>query len=190
MARFNMDDYVTVNERIEKFYEKYPQGSIQNEIHTLTDKLAVVKSYVYRTPDDPRPAIGHSMLSIPGKTQFTIDSELENAETSAAGRALAMLGFEVKRSIASREEVMNKRSAPRNNSEAEVAAPPAVEPEWKGALGEILAENGMKSPELAGVLGVERVSLKTIQEYIDKSGQPWQLALQVLVAKAKEQKAA
>ena len=32
MANFNLDDYVQVNERIEKFYEKYPDGSIQTEI--------------------------------------------------------------------------------------------------------------------------------------------------------------
>lgn len=29
---YDVNDYVQVNERIEKFYEKYPEGSIQTEI--------------------------------------------------------------------------------------------------------------------------------------------------------------
>ena len=36
-------------------------------------------------------------------------SYIENCETSAVGRALAMLGFEIKKSVASKEEVENAR---------------------------------------------------------------------------------
>ena len=107
---FNMDDYVGVNERILAFKEKYPEGVLQSEILTLTDKLVVVKGHAYKTPDDSRPGIGHSSLAIPGATPYTRGSELENAETSAWGRALAALGFEVKRSVASRNEVESKQS--------------------------------------------------------------------------------
>lgn len=102
------EDYVMVNERIMAFYEKYPEGSIQSEIFQLTDDQVVIKAFAYRNPDDDKPGIGHSALTIPGKTPYTKDSEIENAETSAWGRALAALGFEVKRGIASSEEVKNK----------------------------------------------------------------------------------
>lgn len=102
------DDYVPVNERIEAFYEHHPDGSIQCEIHTLTDTLVVMRASVYRSPDDLRPSVAHSMLAIPGKTNFTRGSEVENAETSAVGRAIAMFGYEVKRGIATREDVRNK----------------------------------------------------------------------------------
>lgn len=103
------EDYVMVNERIVAFYEKYPEGSLQSEIAYLLDDRVIIKAYAYRNPTDPLPGIGHSALSIPGKTPYTRDSEIENAETSAWGRALAALGFEVKRGIASSEEVENKR---------------------------------------------------------------------------------
>lgn len=63
----------------------------------------------FRTPDDPAPAEGTAWEPVPGKTNFTRDSEAMNAETSAWGRAIAALGFEVKRGIASRQEVMNRR---------------------------------------------------------------------------------
>ena len=109
MAGFNIDDYVTVPERVVSFYEKFPEGSLQSEIiEMIHDHLVVVRSYAYRTPEDPRPGIGHSSLAIPGSTPYTKGSELENAETSAVGRAIAMLGFHVKKSIASSDEIRNK----------------------------------------------------------------------------------
>jgi len=49
----------------------------------------------------------------PGRTPYTRDSELQNAETSAWGRAIvAVLAADTKRGIASQEEVRN-RSAER-----------------------------------------------------------------------------
>ena len=106
---FNLDDYVPVAERLVAFYGEYPKGSIQTDIIELSDKRVVMRATVYRDPTDERPSIAHSALSIPGTTQFTRGSEIENAETSAIGRAIAMLGFEVKRGVASREEVRNKQ---------------------------------------------------------------------------------
>ena len=105
---FDLKDYVDVAERVREFYVRFPQGSLQSEITHLSDKLVVVKAWAYRSPDDDRPAIGHSSLSIPGSTPYTKGSEIENAETSAWGRALAGLGFATK-AIASREEVQNKQ---------------------------------------------------------------------------------
>jgi len=108
MAGFNIDDYVTVPERVVSFYEKFPDGSLQSEVIELSDTRVVMRAYAYRTPDDVRPGIGHSMLGIPGSTPYTKGSEVENCETSAVGRAIAMLGFHVKKSIASRNEIETK----------------------------------------------------------------------------------
>jgi hypothetical protein len=104
-----MKDYVPVSERIAAFLEKHPDGSLQSEMVELSETRVVMRAYAYRTPDDPRPGIGYSSLEIPGRTPYTRGSEIENAETSSWGRAIAALGFEVKRGIASREEVDNKR---------------------------------------------------------------------------------
>ena len=107
-GKFDMGDYVQVNERIVAFYAKHPEGSLQSELVELNDHLVVMRAYAYRSPDDPRPGIGYSSLGIPGTTPYTKGSEVENCETSAWGRAIAALGFEVKRGIASAEEVRNK----------------------------------------------------------------------------------
>lgn len=107
-----MKDYVPVNERIAAFYAKHPEGSLQAEIVELNETRVVMRAYAYRTPDDVRPGIGYSSLEIPGRTSYTRGSEIENCETSCWGRAIAALGFEVKRGIASAEEVRNKERSP------------------------------------------------------------------------------
>ena len=106
MASYNIDDYVAVNERIEKFYEKYPQGSIETEIVYNDNGQVIFKAYAYRDKEDIRPATGHAMEK-EGSSFINKTSHIENCETSAVGRALAMLGFEIKKSIASKEEVEN-----------------------------------------------------------------------------------
>jgi hypothetical protein len=108
MARYNLDDYVQVNERIEKFYEKYPNGSIQTEIASLENGVVIFKAYAYRDEADVRPATGHAYEK-EGSSFINETSYIENCETSAVGRALAMLGFEIKKSIASKEEVENAK---------------------------------------------------------------------------------
>jgi hypothetical protein len=119
--------YVEVKDRIKEFMERYPDGSLQSEIVEMTDSIVVMRGYAYRTPDDERPGIGHSQMPIPGKTPYTKDSEVENAETSAWGRAIAALGFAVHNSIASAEEVAMKAgplpsaSAPASSGKASTA---------------------------------------------------------------------
>ena len=123
---FQLDDYVTVAERIEQFRKKYPEGSLQCEwqmllVPTLVKgedgkwtqlerPIIVAKAFAYRTPDDPRPGVGHAQEPIPGKTPYTKDSEIQNAETSAWGRAIvAVLAADTKKGVASRDEVQSRR---------------------------------------------------------------------------------
>jgi hypothetical protein len=132
------EDYIPVNERIGAFYAKHPEGSLQSELVELTESRVVMRAYAYRTPDDARPGIGYSSLEIPGRTSFTKGSEVENCETSAWGRAIAALGFEVKRGIATAEEVRNKAEPAQHAPQRHVAAAPrrsstaVPEPEWDG----------------------------------------------------------
>ena len=104
-------DYIPVNERIAAFYAKHPEGSLQSEMVELSESRVVMRAYAYRSPTDERPGIGYSSMNIPGSTSFTRGSEVENCETSAWGRAIAALGFEVKRGIATAEDVRNKSDA-------------------------------------------------------------------------------
>ena len=133
-------DYVEVAERLQEFYAKYPDGSLQGEWQWSDDRQWIYfKAFAYRTPDDPRPGIGHAQELVPGKTPYTRGSELMNAETSAWGRAMAALGIATKKGIATGHEVRMAKSrqggpADRGTSQqAPVApfdAPPVVTRDW------------------------------------------------------------
>jgi hypothetical protein len=102
-----MQDYVTVAERIEKFYERFEQGRIITSIieHDSERGFILMRAEIYRQPDDAQPAsTGHAFeYKDAGFVQKT--SYIETCETSCVGRALALLNFETKRGIASREEM-------------------------------------------------------------------------------------
>ena len=104
MAR---EDYIEVSERIQRFYEKYPDGSLQGSWEWLDDahNVIVYRAEAYRTPDDIRPGVGYASEPYPGLTSFTRGSEIMNAETSGWGRAIASQGIAVHRGIASAQEV-------------------------------------------------------------------------------------
>jgi CRISPR/Cas system CSM-associated protein Csm3 (group 7 of RAMP superfamily) len=99
-----LKDYIRVNDRILKFYDKYPDGSIETELILTNDERVVVKAYAYKNKDDSRPSTGHAE-EFRNSNYINRTSAVENCETSAVGRALANLGFEIKQNIASREEV-------------------------------------------------------------------------------------
>jgi hypothetical protein len=109
------EGYVDVAERIKKFKDAYPEGSLQDwrapYLQEAGDKTYVVyAAAAYRTADDQRPGIGYAWELVPGPTPYTKDSELMNAETSAWGRAIAALGFEVHNGIATKQEVQSAKS--------------------------------------------------------------------------------
>lgn len=108
MANFNLNDYVPVSERITKFYGDFPNGRINTELVSYDADLGEVlfKAFIYREKDDAEPsATGYASESKSGGNFVNKTSLIENCESSAVGRALAMLGYEIKRGIASREEM-------------------------------------------------------------------------------------
>jgi len=108
----NLEDYNTVPERMAEFFAKYSEGSFQADCSFTEINgrwVAVVKAYAYRHPEDPRPGTGWAYEYIPGNTPYTKDSELQNAETSAWGRAVMAVGAaDSRKGITSREEVRNR----------------------------------------------------------------------------------
>ncbi|HEX3561074.1 MAG TPA: hypothetical protein VHU19_17905 [Pyrinomonadaceae bacterium] len=105
--RFNPDEYITVHERIEKFYAKWPTGRILTSIveHNAETGFVLVRAEIYREQDDAMPAATGHAYELRSAGHVQQGSYVEVGETSAVGRALALLGFEVRRGFASREEV-------------------------------------------------------------------------------------
>jgi len=143
---FQLDlDYIDVAERIVEFRTKHPQGSFQQlalDFKEVAGKWYVIyTAAAYRTPDDERPGIGTAWEPVPGKTNFTRDSELQNAETAAWGRAIvAALAGDTKRGVASAQEVRNRRAdqeAPEPDPVVEARV--AVKTAWEANRGAFVA---------------------------------------------------
>jgi len=66
----------------------------------------------YKRPDDLMPFIAQAWEPAVGATNFTRNSEAMNAETSAVGRMLGVMGIAAKKSIASRDEIANRSGEP------------------------------------------------------------------------------
>ena len=125
MAKIDLSDYVTVAERLVAFREKYPDGRMESEvIQTGFEDFIAVKAYCYLDKDDVTPGVGLAWEPVPGPTPFTKNSELQNAETSAWGRALvAALVADTSRGIASKDEIRDPVEVP---VKEEVKQDPAV----------------------------------------------------------------
>lgn len=107
------DDYVDVAGRIREFREKWPDGSLQqvkvDMINFGGKDWVVYTAAAYRSQDDQRPGMGTAWEPVPGRTPYTRDSELQNAETAAWGRAIvAVLAADTKK-VASADEVRNRQ---------------------------------------------------------------------------------
>lgn len=128
MAGFNASDYVDVAERIREFYEKFPEGRLTTGTPPQVVEIGG-KPYIwyharaYRTAYDVFPGDGWAAEPVPGPTQFTLNSELMNAETAAWGRAIVALGFATKK-IASAQEVQARQ--PDQHKPPKAAEKPAV----------------------------------------------------------------
>lgn len=106
MARFNLADYETVEERIKRFSEMHDDGRITTEcVMAGQDGKWLFKAYVYLTAGDQvnglAKATGYAS-EVEGGPQTDWKAEL--GETSAIGRALANMNLSGNKR-ASREEM-------------------------------------------------------------------------------------
>ena len=102
---FNLDDYETVEERLVKFWKEHPDGRIFTQLLDSANGRFIVQASIYRTEVDQHPwCTGLAEETVSGRG-VNATSALENAETSAIGRALAGAGYATKGKRPSREEM-------------------------------------------------------------------------------------
>ena len=113
MPKFDLSKYATVAERLQMVYTEYPDARMVTEnLTTAADRSVstwVVKASLYLTAGDQAnglaKATGHA-FEVDGTGGANVTSALENAESSACGRAMALGGWSGDRtSLASRSEM-------------------------------------------------------------------------------------
>jgi hypothetical protein len=96
-------EYKTVALRIQEFREKHPDFTIQTELVEANDVLVVMKATISMGPQIIATGYAEEVRTA---SKINRTSALENAETSAVGRALAFFGLGGSE-IASADEVAN-----------------------------------------------------------------------------------
>lgn len=113
--------YAEVNQRIKAFRMLYPEGTIETKMLSNENGVCVFQAFIYikdewQEIDKNDELCMHQYTRLLGtghayeeenSTLINKTSYIENCETSAVGRALAMCGIGIDKSIASAEEVIN-----------------------------------------------------------------------------------
>jgi hypothetical protein len=115
---FNLDDYTTVQERSNIFWERYPNGAVRTKIIAESDTRIVVICKLFRDNTDPKPfATGHAKEVISDRG-VNRDFALENCETSARGTAFKAANIGTDKNGPSREEMVRVVKTQTNYSPA------------------------------------------------------------------------
>ena len=152
--------YAEVNSRILAFRKLFPMGMITTEIVSLQDGVCVIKATV-RNEEGIVLGVGHAYEK-ENSTFINKTSYIENAETSAVGRALGMVGIGIDTSIASYEEVSNAVA-----QQEQVTRKPAAKkmpeqemnlPDHRTELRNFIAENKLDPAGIVKKFGLNKES--------------------------------
>jgi hypothetical protein len=160
---YSLEGYVDVAQRIRQLRAKHPEAVLRpadpaNPFRIVDiggREFIVYTAACYRTPDDPMPAIAVAAEPVLGRTNFTKDSELMNAETSAWGRAIMAALAVDEPHIASANEVLNRQM---DRSKAEHPSKPAVVGSKARPVAQSDDTSSLTPAEIAEAFGAEIVS--------------------------------
>jgi len=153
MARFNLDDYVDVAERVEEFYDRYPNGKIITNLLNVAgwngkQTQFIVQASLYDGNELLATGLAEESL---GGSGANLTAALENAETSSIGRATSNLNFATTRS-GRRQRATKQEMAKVNRGTAPVD--PAII-DLKGKLAEKFSDAVERKQWLESVVGRE-----------------------------------
>lgn len=129
MASFDLSKYQTVQQRIDLFWVKFPSGRFNTEIVSFTENQVLVKAEVWTdwAEDNPR-AVDYAEEKLTN-SGVNRTSFVENAITSALGRAISQLGGDLSPSglKPSREEMEKVQRVTENDVYTAMLACKSVE---------------------------------------------------------------
>jgi hypothetical protein len=102
---YNLDNYEPVEVRLERFWEKYPNGRTHTAVLEKTENSILMIGSIYADRADLNPIATGIAEEVKGSSPVNRDAWVENCETSALGRALANGGFAAKGKRPSKEEM-------------------------------------------------------------------------------------
>ena len=97
MAKFNLDNYETVEDRLKKFWKDFPKGRIDSNVVHITDDgtCVTIRTEIFKDINDDKPVTTGIAQETKGQGGFAnADAWMENCETSSIGRALANWNYQ------------------------------------------------------------------------------------------------
>lgn len=161
MAKFNLNDYETVEERLKKFWKDNPKGRINTDVvSTGTDGTwVIVKAELFKQADDTFPVATGLAQEYKGQGGFANNEAwMENAETSAIGRACANWMYQGNKKARPSREEMSKSIKPEE---------PKVEPKEE----EVAKTTAKSAEKFAEDIGAETSVADSLNIYIDTFSQ-------------------
>jgi hypothetical protein len=127
-GRFNLDNYVDVQTRINDFWAKYPDGSIITKLESMEEDFTTCRYSATVRKDRSSTLPDATGWAFEAATQKGVNktSHEENCETSAIGRALANMGFATNAATRASRQEMEK--VQRAEQESKPATPPQPDP--------------------------------------------------------------
>ena len=102
---FNLDDYTTVQERSNIFWERYPNGAVRTRIVSESDTRVIVVCELFRDNSDEKPFATGEAKEVISDRGVNRDFALENCATSARGVAFKVANIGTEKNGPSREEM-------------------------------------------------------------------------------------
>lgn len=151
-------EYAEVNQRIKAFRMVFPNGFIITHMVSNEDGVCVFHAEVgYYDDNSKQVVIGTgTAFEKQNASKINATSYIENAETSAVGRALGMAGFGIDTSVASAEEVENA-IAQQEQKVTDIHV---------NALRELLTQKGVKESAILKRYKIADISDMTMTDFI------------------------
>lgn len=160
--------YIEVNERVKAFRKLFPTGSILTDMVSNENGVCIFKATVGYEEENGNFRVLATGMAYEKENSTFINktSYIENAETSAVGRALGLAGYGIDTSIASAEEVANamenQKSEPKPTPKKEVKK---ITPSEMGKISLQLVRTGVSEDDICKRYGIRTLTDMTSDIY-------------------------
>ena len=172
---FDLSNYETVETRLNRFWETYPDGRVETTLMNYDGESCIVRTVIWKHRDDAQPTATGYAHEIHSDRGVNATSFVENGETSSIGRCLANMGFATQGKRPSREEMQKVERLSTNTAviglgqrveRTQTTQPAFATPKQQNFIKALAKgkewDEGKTLEELHSLLGVNDVILETL----------------------------